>query len=396
MPKILVVWEMGAGLGHIARVGRLCAELVERGHDVTAALRSNTAAASFFPDNVALIDATPAPAPRIPAPPTHTLPDVLCAHDWGNPEVLLARVASWRTLISQHRPDHLVLDYAPSTLLAAQGLSIPITLLDTGFTCPPDVTPLPDLQPPGESPPSEASLANEHAALAAANTVLAHHREPPLDYLAQLWHARVDARVLATFPELDHYEHRQSRVDFVGPWWHSVSEPPAWPDADGPRVFAYLKPFPALPALLKMLSASKLPCLVYASGNAASLAKDAASATLTALASPVDTTRVIAEAQLAILHSGAALSGGFLAKGVPAMHIPRSLEQFPTARRVSDLGAGRIADAKAADTLAPALTDLLTDPAYTHAAQRFARTKADWTPESSLQAAADRIVRGLV
>ncbi|NIL96491.1 MAG: hypothetical protein GTO62_04940, partial [Planctomycetales bacterium] len=39
--------------------------------------------------------------------------------------------------------------------------------------------------------------------------------------------------------------------------------PPTWPSGEGKRVFAYLKPFPALPKLLAMLNQLGCPAIVY-------------------------------------------------------------------------------------------------------------------------------------
>ena len=48
MAKILVVWELGGGLGHVSRVRSVVDSLADRGHRVVVALRDVSHATSVF------------------------------------------------------------------------------------------------------------------------------------------------------------------------------------------------------------------------------------------------------------------------------------------------------------------------------------------------------------
>mgnify|MGYP003375398041 CR=1 FL=1 len=83
---------------------------------------------------------------------------------------------------------------------------------------------------------------------------------------------RVDLRLLATWPELDHNGARRG-AGYRGVWNERFGGAPEWPAGEGPRVVAYLKEFPALDALLHLLRRSGLPVLACLGGDATALAR---------------------------------------------------------------------------------------------------------------------------
>jgi len=64
---------------------------------------------------------------------------------------------------------------------------------------------------------------------------------------------QADEMILRTLPELDHYTGRGT-ANYAGIMKSPAGESPVWPEGEGPKVFAYLKSFETLPALLETLN----------------------------------------------------------------------------------------------------------------------------------------------
>jgi len=171
MPRIVVTWELGAGLGHIARLSPIVEGLIRRGHEVIVVSRR----VPLCNEYLARSGATILPAPILPISRRRvrmpcTFADVL--HDCGFAELpnLYAAVAGWRNLLAFLRPACVLADHSPVALLAGRGLAFPQAVLGTGFICPPDVTPLPSLRrirpnPPWASEVESLVLQNTNATL---------------------------------------------------------------------------------------------------------------------------------------------------------------------------------------------------------------------------------------
>lgn len=378
--RILVAWELGGGWGHIARVAPLARGLLERGHEVLLAAPDSARLVARIPGAAAL----PLPAvARPPTPlvaPTATFADILANAGWHSDDELRRLTAAWLDLYDRVAPDLLLIDYGPTALLAAQARPLRRVLLADGFTAPPDVTPLPNLlpdAPPGAPPPAD-SAAREEALRARADAWLVDHGAPSLERLAALF-TRVDLRLLATWPELDHNGARRG-AEYRGVWNERFGGAPEWPQGEGPRVVAYLKEFPALDALLHLLRRSGLPVLACLSQSDAARRAAHAAPNLHLTDAPFDLERAGADADLAILNGGHGATATLLRTGTPILQIPLRLEQFLVARRVVEMGAGQVAAHNAPDQLARGLQRLLTELEYTRAAAAFAARHAAYDP----------------
>jgi UDP:flavonoid glycosyltransferase YjiC (YdhE family) len=319
----------------------------------------------------------------------HTYADVLLDAGWANPEALGTRIDEWRRIMRELSADVVVMDHSPTVLLASQGEPVRRMLVGNGFFCPPDVSPLPDLRPVPDPGGPDHALAREATALETANQCLDEMGQPPLSHLASLFR-RVDENVLATWPELDHYGERED-AEYWGTWAGEWGSPPRWPKGRKPRVFAYLKPFRALPALLEMLRRSGLAALVYLSGVDEPAARNLSAGNLRVVGEPVDLGRAAQLCALAILNASHGTTSSMLMAGIPILGIPLHLEQFLVAKRVATAGAGQIASQDAPDQISSALQRLLADPRFRQRAREIAARHASFDPASQVERIADRI-----
>lgn len=300
MPTILFAWELGANLGHITTIGPIAHELRRRGHRVLAALR-DLSRAELLGD----VELLPAPFCHTLRRPVVTYADLLANAGFGDRSTLASHVKAWTNLIRLVNPDVLICDHSPTALLAGRAAGVRCLTVGTGFYVPPNVSPLPSLVP--GTPSSEEQLVENVRQF--------------LDVvrLADLYHG-IEAHLLTTIPELDHFGPR-SDVEYFGPACQSFGAAPVWPVTTGPRVFVYLRPFPGLDALLEAL-------------------RRIGASVVTA---PVDVNLAIADADLVVCHASHGVTSRAVIQGRPTLLFPTQAEQYLLGCIVERVAAGRIA-----------------------------------------------------
>jgi glycosyltransferase involved in cell wall biosynthesis len=367
---VLLLWELGDGLGHLMQLLPVARGLARRGHRVYIALpKLNRAAADVFGRAGVRLLQSPVVAPaRAPFPQALGYAHLLANLGFHDGRELLARACAWRRLFELIRPDATLVDHGPTTLLAARGLPMHVALIGSGFCCPPQPA---DASEPwgvfrrGASAEQLARLlADERQVLARVNRALAAWNQPPLSRVAELY--LVDANFLTTFPELEQFPGRPGGP--LGLYWGPVLDagdggPPPWPDAPGKRLLAYLKWFDGLDPMLEALRRSGQPTLVYVPGLTEAGRKRRESATLRLAPSRVDLRRAAAECDGAVLHAGQGATAALLLAGKPILQIPLVLEQRLTADATARRGAGLVVNDRAKDPASAGrmLDELLTD-----------------------------------
>jgi glycosyltransferase involved in cell wall biosynthesis len=383
---VLFAWELGAGLGHLMQMRPLADGLADLGHRVVVCLRDlGRATAVFRHPNVRFVQA---PAwtgggARFPKPRDYA--QMLMNVGFGCDVALAGRAEAWRELLTTYQPYLMVVDHAPTALLASRGLAIRVALLGSGFCCPPDdvgggvwgaMRPAaPDDEAAGANAPSAAD-----ELIARINRLLHRWRAPTLDRLGRLY-ADADENFLTTFPELDHFPARQGAA-YWGPTIGQAlggAAPPQWPAGDGPRVFAYLKTAPWTGRVLEALARRKWPTVAYIEGASAKLRRSLESASLRVSDVPVDLSGVGRDCDMAVLNGGHGTTAELLLAGKPVVQIPMTQEQELTAASVERIGAGRTPTGGSCDE-AGAVLDEVRDPRYAEAARRFADRYAAFDP----------------
>lgn len=381
--SILYAWEFGAGLGHVGAFLPLGRALRDDGHRVEWAVVHTTAAARLLsPEGFRWFQAPSFTEAARPGPPL-SYADILLRFGYASPDDLRGLTGAWRSLMQATGAELVLADHAPTAVLAARTLDIPVMLFSNGFTVPPHVRPLPNMRP-WQPIPEAPLLALEDAALTSVNAVLADFGRPPLDALCRLF--EVAEETLITFPELDHYDGR-------GParYWGSLPSagggmPVAWPDIPGPRLFAYLRPeCRHHESLLSALHSLGLPAAIYFPDRPAGLRERYTAPHLVYLDRPADLAQMAHEADLAITYSSLATTTAFLFAGKPLLLLPWHLEQFMLARRVGEMGAALVVNPEQpADDLRPPLLRLLNEPSFRDNARAFAAKYADFDQDQVL------------
>ncbi len=390
MSKLLYAWEFGAGLGHIGAFLPLARALRKRGNDVRCALAQLGPVAKVLADE----GFTGLPAPvwneTVREGPPLSYNDILLRFGYARSDDLLGLVAAWRKLLRENNAQVVLADHAPTAILAARTLGIPVMLFCFGFFAPPRQQPLPSMRPWMDLAPGQLD-ALESEALASINAVLGHFDQAPLDAVANLFDVAEDT--LLGFPELDQYADR-------GParYWGNlpdagIGDAPAWPAMPGKRIFAYLRgSTPHHEAALSALHALGLPSVVFFPDAPPALLTRYAAPHLAFSAVPLNLGRTSSEADAAVLYAAMSTATSMLLKGKPVLSLPGHLEQFLVARRIEEMGAGLLVDPEQSPVdLDQKLRRILFEPDFALNAQAFARKYSNFPQDAVIAHLINRI-----
>jgi hypothetical protein len=394
MANFLIGWELGGGLGHAGRLKPLAAGLQARGHGVTLWLRDLVQTSRLLAD---------LPVPRLQAPvwlhrtvgvptPQVSLAEILLGCGYLQADDLDALVQGWLAALRLTGAEAMLVDYAPSALLAARIAGVPAASVGMGFWLPPAQVPIPAFRDWEPAAPGRVQHA-EQQVLASINSVLQRHGATPLPALWPLFGG--DLPLLCSWPEIDHYARpADDPTEWLGPNFLPDSGlAPQWPAGDGPRVFAYLKAgHPDHPAVLSALVAAGCRVLCYLPEVVAGLPPPVVSPQLRYAAGPVDLTQAFAQSALAVCHAGQATIVQALLAGVPLLLLPMQAEQFLMSRQVERSGAAINAAALRRPTdFGTLIADLLGDGPPRQAALAFAARHAGFSHATQVQDLVDRL-----
>jgi UDP:flavonoid glycosyltransferase YjiC (YdhE family) len=373
MANFLFCWELGGGLGHVTPLAPFAAELLRRGHRVLVAVRDVHAAhQAFSPSAIAFVAAPYKTGVRqraIQRPRSYA--HILHNNGFADANELAGLTAAWRNLYHQFQPHVIAFNHSPTALLAARGYPARRVLLGDGFCSPPPSTPLPIIRPWIKH--DVPRLARDDEIIAGvANAALTALRLPALGQLSDLYR-EVDENFLLTYAELDHFGPRQGAT-YHGVFNTCPGAPPRWPVEGTRRVFAYLKPTPAMPQVLRAIAGTGCRLIVHGTWVRGYLAaEEPRFANIALMPTPVDLGRVLADCDAAILNATHGTTAAALLSGKPILQLPIVVEQVLVARNTQRLGAGLIARRDQPEEIAVRLTQLLAGDEFSRAAAAFAR-----------------------
>jgi len=391
MSRILFAWELGAGSGHLALLRPVAEALLARGHQLTLAARDLGSASTLFSGLPVRILQAPVCSRTYGglAEPPLNFAEILMRYSYIDVPMLKALLSGWRGLLELTGADRLVVDHAPTALLAARGMAVGRITFGNSFSVPPPVSPTPNMRD-WITVPTQRLQGSDATVVRAINAALGSDA-PPLTDLHQLFDAA--DHLFVGMPELDPYGPRTTR-DYLG--LHSGSSGTAaiaWPDGDGPRVFGYLRmDYAHIEACLNVLSAGPVRCLVNLIGAKPEIIARYRSRHLSFTAGHVDITAVAGQCNAVICHSGLGTVNAMLRAGRPLLLLPGQLEQFLLARNVEKLGVGiTVHPETAAPDIAGALARLVAEPFFTDHARALAQRWSEPSAAAVIDHAVTRI-----
>jgi hypothetical protein len=264
MASILYAWEFGANLGHVGAFMPLARALREGGHTVHWSVTQPAQVGDFLAqEGFSWLPAPSTTEVQRQGPPL-SYADILLRFGYADANALFGLVGAWRELMRLTGAELVLADHAPTAVLAARTLGLPVMLFSNGFTVPPMMSPMPNMRP-WVSIPAQTFVELDKAALTSINQVLTRYGCETLPYVASLFD--VAEETLVTFPELDHYANRGDAR-----YWGSLpsaggGKSSDWPPGTGAKVFAYLRrECVHHEAALAALQVSGQPSLVYFPG----------------------------------------------------------------------------------------------------------------------------------
>jgi UDP:flavonoid glycosyltransferase YjiC (YdhE family) len=390
MKTVLFAWELGGGLGHLGRMLPLAHALAARGHRVVFALRELARAALLLCEQPYLILQAPIWQGQLrsfPQPASYA--EILLRQGYFSPANLTGTVRAWHGLMDLVQPDLMIADFAPTAMLAARSRNFPVACYGSGFFIPPHATPLPPFRT--WEPIALKRLADsERNVLASINHVLVQGGSSPLSCLADLF--AVAETFLCTVPELDHYRERPNARYWKPVFGEIIGIEPTWPSGEGKRIYAYLKPeHPGTQNLLALLKSASYRSLVYLSHATPGQLRQWSSPNLHIVTRPLDLTKTLAQADVAICHAGIDTIFKSLVSGVPVLCLPMQAEQFLTSTNVERLNVGiNIAKDFESEKLKLALDRLLVDVTISEGVRHFAERYSSADMPAGLDALVQR------
>ena len=399
--RVLSVWELGTGLGHIDRMLSVGRALRARGHEPLFLLKDVSRAHLRFGADAAEARWWFAQAPiwlpslnNAPALRNYTV--VLASAGWLNPVGLASLVTAWRAMFELLKPDALVCDHAPTAMLAARGRGLPVFGVGNSFELPPVGPTFPPMAF-WDAEEHRRCVGQDELLRVAANQALALLGDAPLGRLTDLFDGV--QRCIMSLPELSHYDLApRDADDIVGPAFVAdMGMAPAWPDAaitrGKPPVFVYVNPANAqFERLMAALKALQWPTLVFAKGMSPEAAVRLGSPSLRFETQPLRMDAVLSSARLVISHGSVGTVTAAALAGVPQLALPTQMEQWMISRRIELTGVGLLVKPEvAAPDWRALVTRLVSEPHFAAAAQALAQRHAGVSPRQAADVVVDRM-----
>ncbi len=383
--RVLFANEMGEGHGHMAPCSSLLESLAGDGWEIAAAVRDTAAGTSHFAECRASILQSPVCVAQFEGLPQEEIDyhEVLFKFGYAHVPTLTGMLAAWHSLLLLVKPDFVLANTAPGAQLVARSLRIPVLRLGTGWNCPPDLDPMPLIR--GWNAEIEGRRdASQRLALATANASLQACGLAPLSAVTEL-HAF--PTLLCTYPELDPYAAVRKEVTYVGllPQGRRTRSTGATPDCD---VFAYTRVTRHTDLLLDDLRRLPVKSAAWIAdlGESDRLARTGGNLRL--LEGPADLDAVLARARVVVGYASHGLTAAALLAGKPLLMMPMHHEQYLTAKRVEDAGAGLVVlPWEERPKLARLLRRLLEEPAFAANARALGGHLGVHSPDAALRRA---------
>ncbi len=396
---VLVVWEHGGNLGHLARLLPILHALQARGHSVVFAVACPQAVEVLVANTGIKVVQAPQAAIQVASGVSAVCPaDIWLRCGFANPMHAKICVTDWLALFKRLNPAAVLVDASPMALYAAQVAGIRVLAIGHGFELPP---PQPGLSfAPWQSDLAGAVTHSEQVLKSALHALEAS--STPDSALRQATSVgallRLTSQALCTWPELDHFERDLEVANFLGPIWHRLpgAQSLAWPDKPGAKVLCYIevtdKRYDLLWQALVRHSANVLVLSPSGNNRACQAARGWG---ITVCQQPVILENLLPQCDAVIGHGGMGLTSMALHAGKPLMVLPTQLEQGLLAYRLVKKGFA-VSTMSRFDKLQiqSRVAQLLEDTALKDSAKRLSTRYADFLPQRTVDLVLSKLLGG--
>ena len=408
MPPVLVVWEHGGNLGHMARLLPVAQALRERGHRVVFAVAQPQTVALLLANTGVTIVQAPQVSLALPYTTSAACPaDIWLRCGFASPPHAKACIAQWLALFEEVKPAAILVDASPVALYAAHVAGIHAVALGNGFELPP---PLPGQSFTPWQDDQAASIAHSERVLASALMGLAAGLAKDFPANKGLSNGVCQAtsvsavlslspQALCTWPELDHFDRAVDAANFVGPIWNDLpgAQAIAWPDKPGAKVLCYLtltdKRYDFLWQALQMHGAN---VLLVSPAGIDWVCESARGWGITVCRQPVAVGSLLTDCDAVIGYGGTGWASMALLGGKTLLLLPMHLEQGLLAYRLTQRGL-------AVSSLSPfnkiqvqaRVAQLLQDTPLRERAVRLSARYANSAPQQAVDRVVAKLVNGI-
>jgi hypothetical protein len=305
--------------------------------------------------------------------------DLLQANGFATVEPLAKELAQWACHFEALNPMRVVVNHAPTALIAAVALKRHVVQVGTGFTCPPPSMPIFRTWDGGAPPEATTKSSKLNEVLANALRIAGL---PPIS----LEGAFSSPAMLWTVPELDHYVQRSLPVQYFGALsTEAGTECLPWlPDDKFKKVILYAQgTHPSVPEVLRALG-RRPDCQVRAYIPGAAIKVHSPSGRFHFSQAPLQLGPLLRDADLLVCPAGVSTASLAMQSGVPVFALPQHAEQYMTATAIERAGVGRVfLGEPSAVSLDDLLAQLLNGRSVTACAQALAQRHVSLDPEST-------------
>lgn len=337
--RVLYAWELGDNAGHVTRGAALGTNLRDGQTSFLSAVRNTTVAQQVLRPRGFHFVQSPVHMRPVTRPFRHAISSyagILAASGYDNSDDLLGMLEAWVSLIRLYHADVVLLDHAPTALLACRVLGVAAIAIGSGFEIAPSQYPLPSFW--GAAPSAEAT-ANETMVLNNINQCLTRLGSVAITSIGQLF-SEIPC-VFTTYPELDHYGARTTGI-YVGPLEHVHKQSKAvWRGPHRHNVFVYL-------VADEILQEKVISVLLSLNVNAICVFPNLLpmiklnSKRIQLFSDMLDLKDIFRDTDVIITNGGAGLVAESLSRGIAMILLPDSPEQLLGAQRVQALGAAKL------------------------------------------------------
>lgn len=328
LSRILLGWELGDGLGHVARLALVAEELRKAGHECFIALRNLEASQILKRTSDYVLLQAPYARPVAPRDGIHSFGDILKSVGYGDPARLGPLVQAWDGILDGLGIDLIIADYAPTLCLSARRW-IPTIAIGDYFTLPSTAsTTFPPFRLADTSESDEECMVETIRGLKTRRTCLTITTLPEI-------FSEVD-RYIVTIPELADGLQPENGLQVVGPL---APLPAPARGAPSKPFFAYLSGnAPGIASALESIGRSGPGGQIFLRDGTPDQKDALRAAGVLVHEQPQLLVSKIEESRVFIHHGGLSSSEIALAVGRPQLLIPRHWEQEGNANKLRKLG----------------------------------------------------------